>query len=221
MMMTLEKLLFAILANLIAFFTSNFNSSFPSDCRSLFLKIFIFQILGMFFLWICWKLESNYKLLSFYLELNSYPFVFFGYGLFVLARGVSLFILAQRTSNTIHINSILWYILFIGNGILIAYTLYSLIFYSIILVAEGKSDFERVFDFLGKTFKGKLTNASIPLDIYIITMLMELLPCLAFKSYPAFIAGVLDYLIGWIYYFISETPNIDKIIEMRDIKVTI
>jgi len=160
---------------------------------------------------ICWRSELYYQSISkLFGRKTGFKLYKIGFVIFILARVVTIVILAVSNEGTLYINPTLAYILAVLLTIPGIYLFFSVFKYFGMDRAFGIDHFEP------ETANGlAMVNEGIfkytPNAMYVFGFLILWIPGLIFLSKAALLAALFNHIYIWVHYYFTELPDMKYI----------
>lgn len=182
-----------------------------------FLLAILSPIIHQVYVVVCWRLELYYGSISNIFGSNGFKLFKLGFGILILSRLLTIFILAISNAYTFETNT---FFVFILSGILFIPS--SFLFYSVkkyfgVNRAFGLDHFKpeevKKEPFIKKGIFKYTSNG-----MYIYGFLILWIPGLIFKSNAALLVALFNHIYIWAHYYFTELPDI-KFIYQEDKKI--
>jgi len=157
------------------------------------------------YVWLCWRLELYYSLITRIFKKNGFQYYCVGFFVLLLSRLAAIFILALSNSGSLHFNRLLLYMVAGIFTIPAAYTLYSTFKYFGFRRAAGIDHFDTVYRSKPHVKEGVFKFFKNPM--YTFGLLAFWLPGLLLSSKAALLAALFNHLYAWIHYYCTEKPD--------------
>jgi len=169
----------------------------------------LIPIIHQIYVWLAWRLELCYSWITG--RFGEKGFYVYARIFFVLLAGrlVAITGLAISNQNTLDIDRTVLNILGIIFAIPALYTLYSVKKYFGFLRATGIDHFDKSYREKPLVKEGifKFTNNAM----YTFGLMVLWLPGLFAASKAALLIGLFSYVYGWVHYYCTEKPDMEKI----------
>ena len=184
------------------------------DTLAWFRLAIITAVVHQTYVWLCWRLELFYSLITGLLGKKGFDYYSTGFFVLMLSRLAAVVILAWSNSNSLHWNYSLLSMIAVLLSIPAAYTFYSTIRYFGMTRAAGIDHFDASFRDRPFVKKGIFRFFNNPM--YLFGMLIIWLPGLLFSSKAALLAALFNHIYVWVHYFCTEKPDIEFIYSGTD-----
>ncbi|MGV9206337.1 MAG: methyltransferase [Promethearchaeia archaeon] len=157
------------------------------------------------YVWLLWRLEIHYKLISRLLGKYAFPVYEVGFFILFFGRIVLVFLLALANQSTLPIPIFIRVIIIVIMGGPMVYTFYSVLVYFGLHRAAGADHFlaeYRAKSFVKKGIYKYSSNAMYKYALFIIWI-----PGLLFGSVTALLLAVFNHLYVWVHYYTLEKPD--------------
>jgi hypothetical protein len=161
------------------------------------------------YVWFCWRTELHRGLLS--RIFGSFAFPLYGaiFAAFLVARFVSILILAIASRNTLVVNPEVLRWVAVVVAIPVIYLAYSVARYFTLSRAMGADHFDESYRLMPLETRGIYRFTSN--GMYIFGMMALYLPALWYASRPALVAAVFGHVYIWVHFFTTERPDMRRI----------
>ena len=165
------------------------------------------------FVWLCWRLELHYSLLTRLFGRYGFRFYATGFTILVILRVAAVLILAVINQGTLDMPSETLRALAIVALVPATYLFYSVKRYFGFRRALGLDHFDKSYRLLPKVREGIFRIT--PNGMYTFGFLLIWIPGLWFASTAALFAAMFNHLYIWVHYFATERPDMQRIYEVR------
>jgi hypothetical protein len=161
------------------------------------------------YVWFCWRTELHRGFLS--RVFGSFAFPLYGaiFLVFLIARLVSVLLLALASSDTLPGNLFAYRWAAIVVAIPVTYLGYSVARYFTVSRAMGADHFDESYRSKPLETRGIYRYTSN--GMYTYGLMAVYLPALWYASRPALVAAVFGHLSIWVHYFTTEKPDMQRI----------
>ncbi len=166
-------------------------------------------ILHQFYVWLCWRTELYYSLITRLLGKNGFIYYSIGFTVLAALRFVFLIGLAIANRNSLEVNQTLLNTITFIILVLALYVLYSVAKYFTFARAMGADHFDESFRNKPLVRKGifrwtrnGMYNFGIP---------VVWIPGLLLASKAAMLAALFTHLYIWVHYYSVELPDMKRI----------
>jgi len=161
------------------------------------------------YVWFCWRTELHRGLISRTLGRFSFSIYAVVFAAFMVARVVSVTMLAVASHNSLPVNQRVLHFLAFVVAVPFAYLGYSVVRYFTFSRAFGADHFDMSFRTTPLVREGIFRFTSN--GMYIFGMLVLYIPALWFASRPALMAAVFGHVYIWVHYVTTEVPDMRRI----------
>jgi len=166
-------------------------------------------ILHQIYVWFCWRTELHRGLISRIFGRFGFPLYTAIFTFFMVARLVSVTILAIASRDTLAVNLVVLQSLAVLIAIPVFYLGYSVARFFGVLRAYGADHFDPSYRSKPLVRDGIYRYTSN--GMYIFGLMALYLPALWYASRPALLSAVFGHVYIWVHYYTTEKPDMDRI----------
>ncbi len=166
-------------------------------------------IVHQVYVWLFWRLELHFQLLTRTLGKSAFPLFSFFFFVLIVLRPILITILAISNRNSFHLNLLISIVLLILLSIPSLYTFYSVHRYFGMKRAFGLDHFDKSFGSVPFVKGGIFRYTSNAM--YKCGFLALWIPGILFNSYASLASALFHHAYIWVHYYCTEKPDIEII----------
>jgi hypothetical protein len=157
------------------------------------------------FVWLCWRLELHYKVLTRFFGSFGFSLYRIGFMIFFMARILTVIVLSASNAESIELHDVVRFGTSAIIAVLFLYGAYSVFVFFGLSRAVGQDHFNPDASQIPLVRKGlfKYTRNGM----YAVVFLVIYLPGLLYASGAGLLLGIFSHAFIWVHYYCTEKPD--------------